>query len=283
VTGHRPTSPLVDGIVSARSVLFVPGDRPDRFPKAMASGADEIVLDLEDAVAPDDKGPAREHVRRWRETEATGVVRINGAGTQWHEDDVAALADRPCVVMLPKAVSPAQITRLMNQLAPGSCVIPLLESALGVLDARHVAAAPGVARVAFGNADLAGDLGVDPADRTALAHARASTVLASAACRLAPPLDGVTLAIADHDLLRADAEHAAALGFSGKLCIHPSQVPIVNEIFSSSPEELAWAREVLAAAGESVTVVDGQMIDKPLLAHARRLLARAPANGRSDD
>ena len=282
MNGQPPPSELVDGIAAARSMLFVPGDRPDRFPKALASGADEIVLDLEDAVAPDDKGRAREHVRRWRETEATGAVRINGADSGWHEDDIATFADRPCVVMLPKAASSAQITRLMNQLAPGSCVIPLLESALGVLEARSVAAAPGVVRLAFGNADLAGDLGVDPADRTALAHARASTVLASAACDLAPPLDGVTLAIADHDLLRADAEHAAALGFSGKLCIHPSQVPVVNEVFSSSPEELAWARDVVAAAGESVTVVDGQMIDKPLLARARRLLARAPADSRSD-
>jgi citrate lyase subunit beta/citryl-CoA lyase len=271
-------TPLAQEIASARSILFVPGHRPDRFAKARASGADEIVLDLEDAVAPDDKAEAREHVLQWRATEGTGVVRINGSDSPWHEDDIAAFADRPCVVMLPKAESPAQIAALMDRLAAGSCVIPILESALGVLEARSVGGVAGVVRVAFGNADLGGDLGVDPADRTALAHARASTVLASAACRLAPPLDGVTLALTDDDALRADAEHAAALGFSGKLCIHPRQVPIVNEVFSASPEELAWASEVVAAAGDSVTVVDGQMIDKPLLERARRLLARAPAD-----
>jgi len=263
-------------------MLFVPGDRPDRFPKARASGADEIVLDLEDAVAPDAKAAAREHVSRWRATEGTGVVRINHPGSPWYEDDVAELADRPCVVMLPKAASQEEIAGLMNRLAPGSCVIPLLESALGVLEARDICAAAGVVRGAFGNADLASDHGVDPADRSALAHARAATVLASAASRVAPPLDGVTIALTDDELLRADAEHAAGLGFTGKLCIHPRQVPIVNEVFSASPEELAWAREVVAA-GDSVTVVDGQMVDKPVIERARRLLARAPAAGRSDE
>ena len=271
------------GIASARSLLFVPGSRPDRFGKARASGADEIVLDLEDAVAPDDKAQAREHVRQWHATEGTGVVRINGPDSQWYEDDVAALADRPCAVMLPKAASKEDIAGLMNRLAPGSCVIPLLESAVGVLEARGICAAAGVVRAAFGNADLAGDLGVDPADRTALAHARAATVLASAASRVAPPLDGVTIALTDDEVLRADAEHAAALGFTGKLCIHPRQVPIVHEVFSASPEELAWAREVVASASDSVTVVDGRMIDKPVIDRARRLLARAPAHARTDD
>jgi citrate lyase subunit beta / citryl-CoA lyase len=271
------------GIASARSLLFVPGSRPDRFAKARASGADEIVIDLEDAVAPDEKAQAREHVRQWRATEGTGVVRINGPDSQWYEDDVAALTDRPCAVMLPKAASKEEIAGLMNRLAPGSCVIPLLESAVGVLEARGICAAAGVVRAAFGNADLAGDLGVDPADRTALAHARAATVLASAASRVAPPLDGVTIALTDDEVLRADAEHAAALGFTGKLCIHPRQVPIVHEVFSASPEELAWAREVVARASESVTVVDGRMIDKPVIDRARRLLARAPGHARTDD
>jgi citrate lyase subunit beta / citryl-CoA lyase len=275
-------SELARGIASARSMLFVPGDRPDRFPKAHASGADEIVLDLEDAVAPDAKAQARENICSWRASEGTGVVRINGPDSRWYEEDVAALADMPCAVMLPKAASADEITALVSRLAAGSCVIPILESAVGVLEARGICAAAGVVRAAFGNADLASDLGVDPTDRTALAHARAATVLASAAGRLAPPLDGVTLALSDDELLRADAEHAGQLGFTGKLCIHPRQVAIVNELFSASPEELAWAREIVAAASDSVTVIDGQMIDKPLIDRARRLLARAPVDVRAE-
>jgi len=265
-----------ESIALARTLLFVPGHRPDRFAKAAASGADGIVLDLEDAVGPAAKDEARENVRRWRAGGGSGLVRINGAGTPWHERDVAALADRPCAVMLPKAASPAQVTDVLDRLPPGSCVVPLLETAIGVLDARAVCAVPGVTRAAFGNGDLAGELGIDHTDRTALAHARCGIVLASAACGLPPPLDGVTTSVADQQILIADAEHSAALGFTGKLCIHPSQVSVVHTVFAPSDEELGWARDVLAAAGDgSVATLQGQMIDKPIADRARRLLSRA--------
>ena len=263
-------------IASARTLLFVPGHRPDRFAKAAASGADGIVLDLEDAVGPHAKGEARENVRRWLADDGTGMVRINDVTSPWHEADVSLLSGRPCAVMLPKASSAAQVADLLDRLPPGSCVVPIVETAIGVLDARAVCSVPGVVRAAFGSGDLASELGIDHADRSALAHARCAVVLASAACGVAPPLDGVTTAVADEHALVADTEHAVTLGFTGKLCIHPNQVSVVHRALMPSDDDLCWARHVVAAAVDgSVAMVDGQMIDKPLVEHARRLLSRA--------
>ena len=266
----------IESIASARTLLFVPGDRPDRFLKAEASGADGIVLDLEDAVGPDRKAEARENVCRWRAGRGSGLVRINGSNSPWYQQDVASLSDRPCAVMLPKAADPEQVADLMARLPAGSCVIPILESAVGVLEARAICAAQGVVRAAFGNGDLASELGIDHTDRAALGHARCAIVLASAASGVAPPLDGVTTAVADESALVADTEHAAALGFTGRLCIHPSQISVVHRILAPSEDDLRWAREVLAAEGDgSAAMLHGQMIDKPFVDHARRLLARA--------
>lgn len=268
-------------IAAARSFLFVPGTRPDRFERALASGADEIVLDLEDAVAPDAKATAREEVGRWLAEKGTGIVRVNSSGSGWYGEDIAMLASRPCAVMLPKVSGHVEVTALLDQLAPGSCVIPLLESALGVLEAPATCAVKGVVRVAFGNGDFARDLGVDHADRLALEHARSAIVLASAAGRLPAPIDGVTAALNDEGALRSDACHAAALGFAAKLCIHPKQVPVVHEAFNPSLADLAWARAVVAASDEPVAVVEGQFVDRPLVDSARRILDRASAHAYS--
>ncbi|AEW99831.1 HpcH/HpaI aldolase/citrate lyase family protein [Streptantibioticus cattleyicolor] len=261
----------------ARSFLFVPGHRPDRFPKAEASGADVVVLDLEDAVGPEAKAAARENVSRWLTPGKAAVVRVNGADTPWHRRDVASLAGRQCAVMVPKVTRPDEVTQVIRELAPGSCVMPLLETAAGILGAREVCRVPGVVRAVFGNADLARELGIDMGDRAALAFARSAIVLASAACGLVPPVDGVTASLSDEGALLADAEHAAALGFTAKLCVHPCQVPTVTAVFSPSTEELRWARQVVAAAAGdgSVAAADGQIIGKPIVDRARRLLARA--------
>ncbi|MGW1783986.1 HpcH/HpaI aldolase/citrate lyase family protein [Streptomyces sp. NPDC002143] len=258
-------------LASARTLLFVPGHRPDRFAKAAVSGADAIVLDLEDAVGPDAKTQARENVRAWLADGGTGIVRINAPGTPWYEEDVAAVDAGPCTVMLPKASQPGQVASLLDRLAPGSRVLPLLETAVGVLDARSVCAVPGVVRAAFGSVEL----GVDPDDRTALAYARSQIVLASAAAGVAPPLDGVTTAVDDEPGLTADTAHAAVLGFTGKLCIHPRQVPVVHTAFAPPRQERERAREIVDAAGDgSVAVVNGRMIDKPVVDRARHLLRR---------
>ncbi|MFJ8813654.1 HpcH/HpaI aldolase/citrate lyase family protein [Amycolatopsis thermoflava] len=262
-----------DRIASARTILFVPGDRPDRFGKAATSGADGIVLDLEDAVAPSRKDEARENVRQWRAAGGPGLVRVNDATSPWYEDDVAALKDGPCSVLLPKATGPTQVQDLIDRLPEGSCVIPTLETAAGVLEARAICAAPGVVRVAFGNGDLAQELGVDHGDLLALAHARSAVVLASAAAGIAPPLDGVTIAIRDEQKLVEDTRHAARLGFTGRMCIHPAQISVIHEVLAPTEEARAWARAVLDSATDGAsTDVHGNMIDKPIIERARRVL-----------
>jgi citrate lyase subunit beta/citryl-CoA lyase len=270
------TTQFWTSLVQARSLLFVPGHRPDRFTKASRSGADGIVLDIEDAVAPECKPEARENIARWLAAAGSGVIRINGHGTPWHDDDVAMLREHRCAVMLPKATSPDEVVDLLDRLPPGSGVLPLLETSAGILNATRVCAAPGVVRAVFGNADLAREIGIDLADQAALAFARSQVVLASASCAVPPPMDGVTIALTDTDRLTSDAEHAANFGFTGKLCLHPRQVPVVNAAFSPTAEEVRWAREIVAASGNgSVTARDGQVVGKPIVDRARRMLAQS--------
>lgn len=175
----------------SRSFLFVPGDRPDRFAKAAASGADVVVLDLEDAVAPGRKEQAREHVRHWLSGGNRAVVRINAAGTPWHDDDVAAVG-AAVAVMVPKAEEPLDL---------GVPTIPLIETAAGVLNAVAICAGKCVLRPALGSVDLAAQLGVDHRSHEALRHARSDLVLAAAAAGCGAPIDGVTTALDSPDTL----------------------------------------------------------------------------------
>ncbi|UKY48070.1 HpcH/HpaI aldolase/citrate lyase family protein [Streptomyces inhibens] len=265
---------LSDRIATARSLLFVPGHRPDRFDKAASSGADLVVIDLEDAVAAEDKDRARDNAVAWLALGNQAIVRINPPGTPWSEADLSAAADHGCPVMAPEAEDPAVLADLAARTAGRCDLILLIETALGMERAHEVCTTPGVARAAFGNVDLAGQLGVAHDDHAALAYARAKLVLASAAAGICPPIDGVTTAVRDTDVLTTDIARARRLGFTGKLCIHPAQLPAVADGFAPSAEELHWARAVLHA-GDSVTTVDGQMVDKPLLERARRVLALA--------
>jgi citrate lyase subunit beta/citryl-CoA lyase len=274
----RPVS-----VDAARTLLFVPGDRPGRFPKAARSGADGVILDLEDAVPPAGKRTAREHVCEWIGT--TGnvsqscVVRVNDRSTAWHDADVEMVGDSRCAVMLPKAESAEELRELAARLSPDQMIIPLIETAAGVINVVEIGSEPRVARLAFGNIDLAAQLGTDPADQTALLFARSRLVLAAAAAGLAPPLDGVTTAVDDPRLLARDTRHARSLGMTGKLCIHPRQVRVVHDILAVDPEEVSWARRILAGPGpEATRLVDGEMVDKPVLERARRIIARAGAD-----
>ena len=266
---------------TARTLLFVPGDRPERVAKAVASGADLVVLDLEDAVAADRKAQARRHVADALAAGLARAVRINAPGTPWNADDVAVAGQQPCVVMLPKAESPEEIADLMPRLARGSAVIALVETACGVLAAASLGTAPGVVRLAIGTFDLAAQLGVSPADRDAMSAARGQLVLASAAAVLTGPIDGVTGNVRDDAALADDVEFARRIGFAGKLCIHPRQVPVAAALLRPTEAELTWARTVLAAAaaassaGTSVVVVEGQMVDKPVVDRAVRMLVQA--------
>ncbi|MDI2125071.1 HpcH/HpaI aldolase/citrate lyase family protein [Yinghuangia seranimata] len=263
-----------DRVAAARSLLFVPGDRPDRFDKAASSGADLVVVDLEDAVAAADKDAARDHAAAWLAHGNRAIVRINAPGTPWSDADLAMAAGYGCPVMVPKAEDPAVLADLAARTAGRFDLVPLVETALGVERAYEVCSTPGAVRAAFGNVDLSAQLGIAHDDHTALAYARSRLVAASAAAGIASPVDGVTTAVRDADALRADVAHARRLGFTGKLCIHPAQLAGVATGFIPSAEEVRWAERVLAA-GESVTAVDGQMVDKPVLERARRVLAAA--------
>lgn len=266
----------------ARSFLFVPGHRPERFDKALASGADAVILDLEDAVAPDDKAAAREAVARWLAAAPEAlrsriVVRLNDESTPWYEADAALLRQHAWVgAMLPKAERAASVLRLRDG-APALRVIALVETAKGVLNAEALAQASGVERLAFGTIDYAVDLDLS-GDPVGLDLAAGRLALASRAADLAPPVAGVTAAIDDDALLREEFARARAHGFGAKLCIHPRQVAAVHAFLQPSAAELAWARQVteaVAQAGGAVVRVDGKMVDLPVLKRAQRLLQRA--------
>ena len=269
-----------------RSYLFVPGDRPERFDKAVASGADAVVLDLEDAVAPLAKPGARAALAVWLAAHADdprAVVRINDASTPWFADDLALLAAaRPAAVMVPKAECVDTLAQV-HAAAPGVALLPLVESACGVQAAAALAAAPGVQRLVFGTLDYALDMDLQGplADSVGLDMPAALLALASRAAGLAPPVAGVTTALDDPARLQADLQRARAHGFGAKLCIHPRQVAAVHAAFAPTADELAWAQRVLQAAadahaaGQGAVQLDGRMIDKPVIERARRVVQRA--------
>lgn len=265
---------MVDAFALARTLLFVPGDRPGRFAKAMASDADGVILDLEDAVAPANKDEARSHVVQWLAGGPAAVVRINAVDTPWFADDLAALRGSGCTIMLPKA-SADGVEAVGAVLGEQTRVIALVETAAGVMAAPSICVAPQVTRLAFGSIDFSTELGVRADDREALLHARSALVLASVAAGLAPPLDGVTTDLTGGEPAGDDAAYASRLGFTGKMCIHPVQVEPVNSAFEPDPADLKWARTVMASSAGGATKVDGHMVDAPVLERARRLLARS--------
>ena len=259
----------------ARSWLFVPGHRPERFDKALAAGADRVIIDLEDAVAPADKGAARDAVSRWLDASRPVVLRINAADSDEFEDDLRLCA-QPGIeaIVLPKAERLDSLARVAEA-APRAALLPLVESARGFSAREALAGAPGVERLLFGSIDFQLDLG-SQATEEELLPVRLGLVLACRLAGIAAPIDGVTPVIDDAGLLRQEAARARRLGFAGKLCIHPRQLAPVHEAFSPSEAELAWARRVVsaAAAAEGAAVkVDGQMVDRPVLLRAQALLA----------
>ncbi|CAP41187.1 HpcH/HpaI aldolase/citrate lyase family protein [Bordetella petrii] len=261
-----------------RSLLFVPGDRPERFDKAVAAGADAVILDLEDAVLPDAKTAARQAVAEWLATPGRpAILRINGAGTPWFDDDLRAARQAGCrAVMLPKSEDPAVLAHLRQHLGAEARLFPLVETALGAHRARELALAPGVARLVFGSVDFARDTGIQ--DEAGWLPVRVELVLASRLAGLAPPIDGTTLHWDDTAAVQAVAAAARRLGFGGQLCIHPRQVEPVNQGFLPSREELDWARRVVqavAGGGRGAIAVDGKLVDKPLHDLALAWLAQA--------
>lgn len=259
------------------SLLFCPADRPERYAKA-AERADAVILDLEDAVAPDAKAAAREHLVASALDPALTVVRVNAVGTADLAQDLEAVAATAYrTVMLPK-VGRASDVALVGDRA----VIAIVESAAGLLHVAEIAAAPAVVALMWGAEDLVASLGgtssrlPDGRYRDVARHARSATLVAAVAHGKAA-IDAVHLDIPDLDGVAEEARDAAASGFSATACIHPSHVPVIRQAYRPSDDEVAWAREVLdAARGErGVFVRDGRMVDGPVLKHAEQVLRRA--------
>lgn len=265
-------------LASAQSWLFVPGDRPERFAKAAASGAHIVILDLEDAVSPESKAAARGHIAEWLMSGNQAVVRVNAAATEWFADDVSTLAGAPglLAIMLPKAESADAVSDA--GLRAGVPVVALVESAVGILRAPEIASA--AVRLAFGSLDFALDIGADHDSSDALLLARSTLVLASRAAALPAPIDGVTTALDDPAATSRDAASARRLGFDGKLCIHPQQVALVRAALQPSADQISWAQEIIAAYGDgaagAVRSPRGELIDAPVLRRARTVLERGP-------
>lgn len=251
--------------------LFVPGDRPGRFEKAAACGADAVIIDLEDAVAPEAKSIARLNLRA-DFASVPILVRINGFGTPWHSDDLIAVCRLPFAAMvIPKAeLVPEMLVIASSAELP---IVPLIETARGLADARQLAALPRVRRLAFGSIDFCADV-CCAHTREALLVARSELVLASRLAHKLPPLDGVTTTFENPALISDDSAHARSLGFGGKLCIHPKQVQPVLTGFRPDASEIAWARAVMAGS-EGLAAIDGAMVDKPVRARACSILEKA--------
>jgi len=265
-----------------RTALFVPASRPERIPKALASGADRVIVDLEDAVEHLAKDSAREALCDFLAThpETRVWVRINDASTAWHDDDLKACRNHPGVaaIMLPKAETLAQVRHAAQA---GIDIVPILETAAGILNAAEIAATPGVQRLSFGSLDYALDLGLAPDTDGAdvvLDHARVQLLLHTRAAGLAPALDGVFPGVQDTAGMQEAACRARDMGFGGMLCIHPTQVGIIHQAFAPPATDLEWARRVVAAhrdSGAGTFMLDGKMVDAPVIARARQLLERA--------
>jgi len=272
VPHHR--SSRESAIASARSFLFVPGDRPERFDKAAASGADIVILDLEDAVPPERKEEARHLVQQWLDTGGRALVRLNGADTMWFGED-SELCDHPSLIgaILPKA-EPCDALDLVASKCP---TVALIETARAIRRLDDIATVPGVVRLAFGSVDLGLDLGFSGPDE-ALDPIRLDLVIASRAAGIAPPIGGVTTDFRDPARVLTDTRREAALGFTAKLSIHPAQVQSIHDALRPADADVDRARGIVAAfeaADGAAAAFEGKMIDKPVVESARRLLAAA--------
>lgn len=262
----------MNNAISCSAPLFVPATRPDRFAKAATSGADCIIVDLEDAVAVTDKATARQILLSTQLPKHPVMVRINSSSTDWFEADVALCKNLSVgAIVLPKAERVDEIT-LLQHLSNNIPIIALIEGALGLANARAIATS-GVARLAFGSLDFAADLGCGH-EPDALLFARSELVIASRLAGIAAPLDGVTAEIDDQDKLLQDSRRAVNLGFGGKLCIHPNQIEIVKQAFRPSADEITWAKKIMATVNVGVATVDGTMVDAPVRLRAQRILSK---------
>jgi len=268
-------------VAHAVSALFVPGDRPERFTKAQNSGADIIVLDLEDAVSAENKAGALTEVLKaltsqGSSSEFSAVVRISGSDSRFEILTLVTVASTPghglLGIMVPKAESAAQIAAVVALLPVGMPCIPLIESAAGLTSALDIARVDGVTRLAFGAVDFG--LDVDATHAGVFDYARTQLVIASAAAGIAAPLDSPCVNFTDLQIVSEEALRAREFGCGGKLCIHPSQVDAVHTSFLPTAEQISWAHKVVELEG-GAAAFEGTMIDRPVVERAKKILAVA--------
>jgi citrate lyase subunit beta/citryl-CoA lyase len=260
----------------SRSWLLVAATRTDEFDAAASSRADQVVLDIEDAVDPKNKDAARADVVSWLRDQGSAWVRINDHSTDFWSDDVDALVGLPNLigVMLAKTESPEHVTETFDRLGGNTPVLALIESALGIEEATSIARARGTFRLAFGSGDYRRDTGTS-SDNLAMAYPRSRLVVASRIGKLPGPIDGPTVG-SNHPVLREQAAMSVALGLTGKLCLEVEQIPVINEVISPTKSDVAWARDFLAGFEAGGRVIrDGS--DLPRLGRAEKIdrLARA--------
>ena len=273
---------MSSSLLTARSFLFVPAEQTDRYGKAMMSGADIVVIDLEDSVAHDAKDRARMLLdSAWGgfDHEDRVMIRINGLDSLELADDAALCASLgPAGVMVPKAESAEALEGLYGRLGEIP-LVPMIESAAGFACVNEIARSNGTLRLAFGHIDFQADLGMVPgAEQAELAPARFGLVVASRAAGIAAPIDGITLETSRASEIMQATRRGIRFGFTGKLCIHPDQIAPVHAAFAPSAEDAAWARRVVEAAEASrgsAVKVDGRMVDRAVILLAERVLALA--------
>jgi citrate lyase subunit beta/citryl-CoA lyase len=258
-----------------RSFLFVPGSQPDRFVKALASGADAVIVDLEDAVAPDAKAQAHRALAEWVSPKRPVLIRVNARNTPWFAEDAQLLKLRGVAgVILPKAESAQDVVALISATRTKTPVFPLIETAQGMWNALDIAKAPFVQQLMFGTLDFIADMGM-ASDGHELDTFRAQLVMISRIAGILPPVDGVTPSIDDSARLTAETTKGKRWGFGGKLCIHPKQIPAVNACYTPTDSEIAWAQRVIEESGKAngaVVSVDGKMVDRPVVLQAQRVM-----------
>ena len=264
--------------LAPRSYLFVPGNRPDRFAKAAASGVDVVVIDLEDAVPPTEKKVARAALSEWLSTSSTPVtVRVNDVNSEWFRDDIAVCrAPSVSAVMLPKTERIDDIF-LCEFAGKPTDILPMIETAQGFRNVIAIAQHRLINRLVFGNVDFQLDLGIEGDDEQLL-YFRSQIVFASRIGNLLPPVDGVSTTLDDAEQITHDTLRAKRLGFGAKLCIHPRQVAAVNAAFVPSEKDVEWARRVVEGAAAShgaAVAVDGRMVDRPVILKAQEILAES--------
>jgi citrate lyase subunit beta/citryl-CoA lyase len=277
---------LTSHLALAQTFLFLPGHRPEFFNKALASASKAIIIDLEDAVPPEQKKQARAHIQEfWQNCSADNrkrvLIRINPIDTDFTNEDLTFLnvLEGPINVVVPKVESLEQLNQFAGQVPSLNFIIPIIESARGIDSVKAIASHPLVLRLALGNIDTQADLGLRcDEEETELLPVKYAINLASRLAGIAPPIDGVSTDIHNSELLTKDTHRAKRLGFGAKLCIHPKQVDVVTSCFTPTEKEIDYAKRVVEADSNSqgaAVQLDGKMIDRPVVLLAKRTLQLA--------